>query len=472
MIALLAASTLYQVASLAALADAGALPSGQRRVLVLATGSQQPELTTPLHQAPGFAELSTRFDAVVDLAELIWPRRPQAFSPREEELLMWQRLLRSHWGLGSEPVTLYLESVQVNPAMALARIFHDAPITVHSDGLMSYGPTRNRLPVAVAQRLDALVYVDLVPGLTPVLLREFAPQLTPVPRAPLAAVFRELAAATQPSAVAASLSGADDVALMLGQYLVPLGVLTPEQQAELDEQMLVAALHAGARTVAYKPHPSVSAGSTAALSEEAAELGLALVVLPDEVPAELLMLWLTPRVVISGFSTSLFTAAELFGLPATAVGFESVGPELSPFQNSNRVPLVLADALFGPETSVTGPEVQGLVDAVAYCMQSQRLPELRAAAEVFLAEHPELRDRYIKQRRLRALRLPSAGPRPTVTGRSPRAVARRVLRARLGEDGAQTAISRIHAARHSLKHTPSRALGKLGSTLVSWSKNR
>ncbi|MCG2991056.1 hypothetical protein KZ294_26240, partial [Escherichia coli] len=89
------------------------------------------------------------------------------FNPRTEELVTFERLLRTAWGLGREPVHLVLESIQVNPAQALARIFHDAPITVHSDGLMSYGPTRSRLPRPIAQRIAGTCHVDLVPGLRP-----------------------------------------------------------------------------------------------------------------------------------------------------------------------------------------------------------------------------------------------------------------------------------------------------------------
>lgn len=53
MIQLIAASTAYQVASLVAMIDSGALPpiTGER-VLVLADGSQIPEITTPIAHSP------------------------------------------------------------------------------------------------------------------------------------------------------------------------------------------------------------------------------------------------------------------------------------------------------------------------------------------------------------------------------------------------------------------------------------
>lgn len=470
MIQLLAASTLYQVASLAAMIDAGAVPPADRRVLVLANGSQQPELTTPIDQAAGFELLRTRFDDVVDLGALIWPRRPNAFSPREDELTMWQQLLRSHWGLGQNSIHLYLESLQVNPAVALARIFHDALVSVHSDGLMSYGPSRNTIKPSIAQRLEQLLYIDIVPGLRPVLMREHGIALVPVAGQALARVFEHIAEHTVSSPPTADLiASGRSTALILGQYLVPLGVLTSEEQDELDQGMLLAALRSGATTVAYKPHPSAGSASLGRLREDALEMGLDFVSIEDDVPAEVLMVTLRPLTVISGFSTSLITARELFALRAEPVGLELIGPRLKPYENSNRVPLVLADAVLAQGVAAGQPHLQGLIDSIAYCMQPQRLPDLRATAEDFLAREPELRDRYVKQRRLRALGLPAAPRSPqTAAGFRPRAVARRLLENRLGPEGAQRTIAQLYRARA----TPRRAVGKLGNTLVTWSKAR
>lgn len=49
-----------------------------------------------------------------------------------------------------------VESIHVNPAQALCRIFGDARIDVYADGLMSYGPTRTALPEMVASRMRAV----------------------------------------------------------------------------------------------------------------------------------------------------------------------------------------------------------------------------------------------------------------------------------------------------------------------------
>ena len=139
---LIVASTFYQCLSLAAAVDAGVLPDADERILVLANSSQVPELSPALQEHQGFAAVATRFDRVVDLAALLYPRRPVQFAPRSVELLTWQRLLRSHWDLGDAPVQIFMDSVQVNPALALAVIFDEADLYVHSDGLMTYSPTR------------------------------------------------------------------------------------------------------------------------------------------------------------------------------------------------------------------------------------------------------------------------------------------------------------------------------------------
>lgn len=478
MIQLVMASTLYQVASLAAMVDHGALehlgPSEDpvsRRVLVLADGSQRPELTTPLQESTGFEELASRFDAVVDLGALLWPRRPRQFNPRAEELVTWQRLLRSHWGLGEERVSLVLESLQVNPAAALARVFHDSPLSVHADGLMSYGPTRVLLAPSISQRLDALVYLDLIPGLRPVYLSEHLVTRVPVPARALGSVLEQVSAQIEPSPEVSTLMRSSvPTSLLLGQYLVDLGILDAAEQAELDRAMVAQARHDGAKIVAYKPHPAAGLGGVTAVESAAREAGLELVLVRDSVPAEVLMSWLRPVSVLSSFSTSLFTARALFDIPATAIMAQLVSQRLTPFQNSNRLPVVLAEALLGRHSTepmaehheLFGERLQALVESVAYCMQPELLPELRTGAERFLANEPALRDLYVKQRRLRSLGLPHAPPRSS----SPAGTARLALEKRLGPEQTQRAVTLVR----SLQKSPRRAAKTVGQRLVTWSQ--
>ena len=467
-------STLYQCISLASAIDAGRIPDrGAERILVLTNSALIPEITVPFHEAPGFAEAAARFDRTVDLSALLWPRRPGQFNPRAEELDLWERLLRAEWDLGDAAVSLFVESIQVNPAVALCRIFADAGISVHSDGLMSYGPTRNPLPRELAQRLEALVYVDLVPGLVPQLLREHNPALVPVDRADLRRGMEALARTLpEDDAVAAAISGtpaaelekhsadhgASGSALILGQYLSELGILTAEEEVGLHRNMLQKALDRGIRHCVFKPHPSAGPGAVTSIQAAAAELGLELEVLTSSSPAEVVMQRLKPDLVVSCFSTALMTAKYLFGIDAAAVGTEILLERLTPYQNSNRIPVTIIDALLergyaapaeaaaeeaaeaagsaAARTLDASPErsapLQQLVEAVSYCMQPQTLELARPAAEAFLTNAQHTGDlRYFKRRRLTKLELPGSLPAAKVLhplGRARRAGARQVKR--------------------------------------------
>lgn len=468
-------STLYQCISLASAIDAGRIPDrGAERILVLTNSALIPEITVPFHEAPGFAEAAARFDRTVDLSRLLWPRRPGQFDPRAEELDLWERLLRAEWNLGDSSVSLFVESIQVNPAVALCRIFADAGISVHSDGLMSYGPTRNPLPRELAQRLETLLYVDLVPGLVPQLLREHNPALVPVDRADLRRGMEALARTLpEDDAVAAAISGtpaaelakhsadhgASRSALILGQYLSELGILSAEEEVGLHRDMLQKALDRGIRHCVFKPHPSAGPGAVTSIQAAAAELGLQLDVLTSSSPAEVVMQRLEPDLVVSCFSTALMTAKYLFGIDAAAVGTEILLERLTPYQNSNRIPVTIIDALLErgyaapaeapAEASAAASEASGaaqapdaapgrpaplqqLVEAVSYCMQPQTLELARPAAEAFLAGARHTGElRYFKRRRLTKLELPGALPAAKVLhplGRVRRAGTRQVKR--------------------------------------------
>lgn len=429
MIQLIAASTAYQVASLVAMIDSGALPptSGER-VLVIADGSQIPEITTPITESPGFAQLSTRFDRIVDLSALLWPRRPQQFSPRTEELSMWETLLRSYWGLGSQPVELVVESIQVNPAIALCRIFHDAPIHIHADGLMSYGPTRNRIDHSILQRLDSLVYPDLIPGLKPILLHEVTPSLVPMDPSHLATVFRSLAASCVDEQVELLAASVSPCALILGQYLSGLGLLDEAQELDLHHQMIAEAQKAGAELILFKPHPAASATSALLMHERAAELGIKLEIYTGALSAEIVALKLEPLAVFSAFSTALATCSRLFEIPVHAVGTSNLLQKLAPFENSNRIPLSIVDALYA-RNHQPDPQLQDLLNAISYAMQPQRLAALQSEAHRYLQTHPVERGRYFKQRRLHSLALPNTLPPRSLSRQlAPRQLPKRLRR--------------------------------------------
>ncbi len=432
---LVLASTFFQCLSLVAAVDAGALPDAAERILVLADGSQAPELTVPLAEQDGFDVVRSRFDRVVDLGALLYPRRPVQFAPRREEHPVWERLLRSHWRLGGGPLQLVLDFVQVNPGLSLAQVFADAELWTHSDGLMTYSPTRRTLPLPLTQRLTGLVHLDLVPGLRPQMLAEHGVVHRRVALPALGAVLDEVrrASPTDGSGDETVRSGGNrPTALVLGQYLSSLGLVTGAEEAALNRSLVRAAADRGAEVCVFKPHPAAPGGHALALAEEARRLGITLEIDTRGEAAELTVHRRRPSWVISCFSTGLSTAAYLLGVPAVAVGTTQLLPRLAPYENSNRVPLVLAEALFGRgdfrPPALAGPDpgsrdLQRLVETVAYCMQPGLHPGSadRAAAYLQLLEpEPELLALFFKRRRLTRLGLPGALPAPTWRSRTRR----------------------------------------------------
>lgn len=388
------ASTLFGAMSLAAAIDDGRFGDG-RRVLIVSSNAAVPEIATPLEQTPGFAVLRSRFDAVHSWNELIAPLHPSDWRARVLEVPMFERLLRTLWGLdGVEE--LVLESIAVAPARTIAGLVRDCPITVYSDGLMSYGPTRDPLPAEISRRIVRLLHLDLVAGLTPLLLSEYGvtPEVLPAER--FLAVVDEVA-----STAPAGLSGR---ALILGQYLSALDIVTPEEEAGLHETMLSALAARGCTDVVFKPHPAAGRRHAQLVRAAADRLGVRVSVAGESVPAEVYFAALRPELVVGCFSTGLMTAQRYFSLPVASYGTDLVLERLTPYENSNRIPVTIVDALLprlSPEGHLGWPpalDLPALVRAVGYCMQADAYPELRP-------DGMEFDRRYFKRRRLEALGL-------------------------------------------------------------------
>ncbi|MFF7719228.1 alpha-2,8-polysialyltransferase family protein [Streptomyces luteogriseus] len=406
------ASTLYGVATLAAAIDSGLFEEPDRRVLLVFNNSATPETTPALDEMPGFAPLREHFDEVLSWNEAIRPFHPGAWTPRADDIPLFERYLRLLWGLGEDRVSLVLESIQVAPALTVAQVFTDAPVDVYADGLMSYGPTRNKLDPLVGTRVRRLLHLDLVPGLTPMLLTEFG---VPAHLVPSPAFLKVLGEVTETVPELPALPG--DSALLLGQYLSALNILSPEEEEDLHVRMMRGAVARGHRTVVFKPHPTAPARYSRALETEAEKLGVDLTVLDTPVLAEVLFDRARPALVVGCFSTALFTASAFYDLPVARIGTELLLERLTPYQNSNRVPTTLADALLpGLESGADGDvlpagHLSDLLTALGFTMQPQIYPDLRPQAERFLARHlgPRTR-RYFKKRRLTALGLPGGIP--------------------------------------------------------------
>ncbi|WP_053852193.1 alpha-2,8-polysialyltransferase family protein [Streptomyces sp. NRRL B-24085] len=423
------ASTLYGAVTLAAAIDSDLFEEPERRVLLVFNNTPTPETSVPLDEMPGFAPLRDHFDEVLSWNEAIRPFHPGSWTPRPDDIPLFERYLRLLWDLGEDRVELVLESLQVAPALTVAQIFTGAPVDVYADGLMSYGPTRNKLDPLVGTRVRRLLHLDLVAGLTPLLLTEFGVPPVVVPTSAFLKAMGELTAAVEELPPLP-----EDAALLLGQYLSALDILSPTEEEDLHVRMLKGAVAQGHRSVVFKPHPSAPARFSRALEAEAERLGVDLTVLDTPVLAEVLFEKARPALVVGCFSTALFTASALYDLPAARIGTELLLERLTPYQNSNRVPVVLADAVLPDLEGREGQEavpadlLNALITALGFTLQPQVHPSLRPAAERYLSRHfgPRTR-RYFRKKRLTALGLPGGIPeRLTFLPRS--STARRVVR--------------------------------------------
>lgn len=405
-------STLYGAATLAAAIESDCFTEEDRRLLLVFNNSATPETTPAVDEMPGFEPLRAHFDAVLSWNDVIRPFHPGSWTPRPDDVPILERHLRLLWDLGEDRVELVLESIQVTPALTLAQLFPEAPLHVYADGLMSYGPTRNKLDPLVGTRVRRLLHLDLVPGLTPLLLAEFDVPAELVPTGAFLKAMSELASSVTGLPVLP-----DNSALLLGQYLSALDILTPDEEEELHVRMMRGAVARGHTDIVFKPHPTAPARYSRALEAEAEKLGVGLTVLELPVLAEVLFEKCPPGLVVGCFSTALFTASAFYGLPVARIGTERLLDRLTPYQNSNRMPVVLADALLpdledrAGEESVPADQLGGLVDAVGFTMQAQLNPALRTAAERYLTRHlgPRTR-RYFRKRRLTSLGLPGGIP--------------------------------------------------------------
>jgi hypothetical protein len=411
-------STLYGAATLAAALDAGLFEPVDRRLLLVTNNAAGPEITPSVDAMPGFARIRERFDDVLSWNETIAPFHPGAWGPRADDIPLWERHVRLLWGLGDDEVHLAVESIQVNPSLALCQLFTGAPVDVYADGLMSYGPTRDKIDPLVGTRVDRLLHLDLVPGLTPLLLTEYGVPPVLVPSEAFLKVLGELAD------VEGELPApGEQPALLLGQYLSALGIVSAAEEEELHLSMVRGAVALGHRELVFKPHPVAPVRWSRLLEDEARKLGAELTLLDRPVLAEVAYQRLRPALVVGCFSTALLTAGGLYGLPVARIGTDTVLAGLAPYQNSNRVPLTIVDALLPDLADTSAVEgwtmpseerVDGLamlLKAVGFAMQPKIYPGLRGEAERYLSAHLNPHTwRYFKRRRLAALALPGAVP--------------------------------------------------------------
>ncbi|MGV9951595.1 polysialyltransferase family glycosyltransferase [Streptomyces cellulosae] len=394
------------VVLMAAAVEAGLVPGTGRRMLLVCDDAPVPEAAPPWDEVPGFARLRARFDAVLSWNEAIRPFHPAAWTPRTEDVPLLERHLRRLWRLGDDRVELVLGAPDTLPAQALARVFTGAPLHVCTGGPADYGPTRGKLDPLIGTRVRQVMHLDLIPGLSPLLLSEFGAPARVIPVDACHAVTGEIA-----SAVTGILEGA---ALVVGERSS-----TEAPHAE----MVRTAAGRGHHRVVFAPHPASPSRHAAELRAEAERLGVDLTVLDTPVPVEALYEASRPALVVGRSSAALFTASALYGLPVARVGAERLLDGLTPYHHPQRVALVLAEAV---RDAAAADDLPGLLSALAFTMRPQVHPSLRADAERYLMAGAWDR-RWFPRGRLTALGLPGGVPRQLAS--LPRSrVARRAAR--------------------------------------------
>ncbi len=265
------ASTAFGLATVVAAIEDDCWPTPDRRILITCNNAAFPEATGGLLDTPGVDKLLGHFDHVYDYNAAIAPQHPSIWRPAAAELPMLQRFFAATWQVpADEDVILVVESIHVPPARTLCQIFPDARIDVYADGLMTYGPTRDGLFTHVGFRVDRLLHLDLVPGVEPLVLREWRVKPLPISTDRFRDVISRMAAEA-PTMITTAAPGT--VAVLLGQYLSDAGILTAEEELELHRDLIRGAVRAGFTKLIFKPHPTAAETDYDRLLADAAEAG-------------------------------------------------------------------------------------------------------------------------------------------------------------------------------------------------------
>ncbi len=192
------------------------------------------------------------------------------------------------------------------------------------------------------------------------LLSEYGVEPVVVPDRAFRAVLDEVARDAADDPLLAPVREERPTAVLLGQYLAAINILSADEEEDLHVRMLAGAVRAGHRSLVFKPHPTAPAGYAAALHKAAADAGVRLTVQDAPLLAETLYEHARPELVVGCFSTAMVTASAYYGVPVARVGTALVLDRLRPYQNSNRIPLALVDHLVPDLERDETPAVLGL----------------------------------------------------------------------------------------------------------------
>ncbi|MFI0447832.1 hypothetical protein [Actinomadura sp. 6N118] len=389
--------------AMAAAVDAGMLGSAQR-ILLVSDETTIPEFAPSLRDTPGFATAAERFAQTLSWNETIAPAHPAAWTPRSEDRPLFERMLRREWNLGSEPIELIVGSATSAQSRALATIFRSAPVTVCTASPEVYAPTPAALPTGMSSRIERLLHLDLVPGLTPHLLGEYGTPAEVIPPDAYRTLLTEAATQVNPPPGTALIAG------------------TAERAKDLT--MLRAVAANGHKTIVYAPPPEAPTWPATSLAtrmaNEAETLGVRLLTTDPaypSAPVEVLCAALAPDLVVGCDVSALLATWRYLDIPTAYASAEK--------NDDRQIPAIIAAhvlphlategtlPLSGPtqaqaQADGLARELGALVNAVSYCLRPGSRPDLRADASAYLERH--VGSPYFQRERLAELGLPGGTP--------------------------------------------------------------
>ncbi|CAM5248589.1 hypothetical protein STENM223S_03251 [Streptomyces tendae] len=244
--------------------------SRARRRVLLVCNTATPETSAPRDEMPGFAPLRDHFDEVLSWNEAIRPFHPAAWTPRPDDVPLLERHFASCRGLGDDRVELVLGAPDTPRPDRRPHLHRRPPprLRRRPDELR---PHPQQARPAGRHPVRRLLHLDLVAGLTPMLLSEFDAPARAVPTAAFQAMAKAVAQEVP--------RVPDEAALLLGQHPSALAREEDEPHAE----MVRAAARRGHDRVVFAPHPASPSRHAAGLRAEAGRLGVDLTVLETPV---------------------------------------------------------------------------------------------------------------------------------------------------------------------------------------------
>lgn len=320
-------------------AELSGIPTAQR-VLVIARTGIAPVLATPLDRVPELQAAVSQFSVVMNWNEFVAPDHPAHWDATRgtKRALDARAEIEARYGQVSG---LVLVSLQAPPAKALANIFADVPITVYSDGLMAYGAAGKELALHIGERVTKFVYLDILPAVEPAAFRPYGTaSYVPVD---VQSYYDWVAAACGLPLPEVAIT--EPTAVVVGQYLADLGLITPAEDEQITARMAEVANAAGATRVVVRAHPGSASATTGVDEIGVGALGM-------EIWLNLIPSGQRSQVtVVSVFSTALLTAKAL-GFDVVAVATDRV-LEVLPSGNSNYLPVAICDSTV-PSSSFMG----------------------------------------------------------------------------------------------------------------------